>query len=455
MIDDCFGQATGLKSTSAAHAWDQTQLAFLAHSAKTSEFLDSVLENAPQFALAHITKGLFCLLLGRRELYSTAGDALKIATDIIKDDGATSRERRYLKALDAWLNSRPSQSIQHLEDVLRVHPEDPLAMKLSHAIRFVLGDKAGMRRSIERIIEAYEPSHKARGYLLGCYAFALEETGEYARAEIVGRQAIWLAPNDAWGLHAVAHVYDMTGNSKNGINWLSQQEHGWSHCNNFKYHVWWHKALMHLDLHQIEEVLALYDNQIRAEHTDDYRDIANATSLLFRLELEGIDVGKRWKELAEIAERRIEDGCLTFADLHYLLALIRDNRRHKSACLLDRMVKDSKNKHCDVAVRMSDPGLAAANGLRAFGSSDFLIAFAELSSARAKMQLIGGSHAQRDVFERLTIDAGLRAGELKAAQRILDERTALRNGQDDSYSLNRRRLISEIQAPCSAVNIPA
>ena len=60
---------------------------------------------------------------------------------------------------------------------------------------------------------------------------------------------------------------------------------------------------------------------IRRHRTDDYRDISNATSLLMRLELEGMNVGRRWDELASLSEARVDDGCLVFADLHYMLAL--------------------------------------------------------------------------------------------------------------------------------------
>ena len=76
-----------------------------------------------------------------------------------------------------------------------------------------------------------------------------------------------------------------------------------------------------MTLARYDAALALYDAEIRAEKTDDYRDISNAASLLSRLELEGVDVGDRWEELAVLAEKRTEDGCLAFADLHYMLAL--------------------------------------------------------------------------------------------------------------------------------------
>ncbi|MBL4928920.1 hypothetical protein [Fuscibacter oryzae] len=93
---------------------------------------------------------------------------------------------------------------------------------------------------------------------------------------------------------------------------------------------------MHLDLGNAKAALALYDRDIRTEKTDDYRDIANAASLLSRLELEGAPVGNRWDELAHLAETRATDGCLAFADLHYMLALCGGGCEQASAGLIAR-----------------------------------------------------------------------------------------------------------------------
>ena len=457
MSHDCFGQTTSLEGAAARQAWDQTQLAFLAHGAATPVHLAATLEAEPHFAMAHGVKGLFYLLLGRKELLQDARTAYETAQSALAQGHASARERAFVQALGAWLDGRPTGAIAMLEEVLLTHPEDPLAMKLSHAIRFVLGDSAGMRRSIERVMPAYGADHKARGYLLGCHAFTLEETGDYKRAEVVGRQALWSAPDDAWGLHAVAHVYDMTADAAGGIDWLTGREDAWAHCNNFRYHVWWHKALMHLDLGQIDTVLELYDAQIRADKTDDYRDISNATSLLSRLELEGVDIGDRWEELAAFSEGRTEDGCLIFADLHYMLALVGGGREEAIARMMARMQADAQRRDTDDAAdRFADPGLAATEGLHAFGEGNYEAAFARLAAARPTMQRAGGSHAQRDVFERLTIDAGLRAGRIDAAEQILNERQALRNGREDGYTAARRYLINTARAAVQHdLNIPA
>jgi tetratricopeptide (TPR) repeat protein len=277
MKQDIFGQPTSLTHGSSLEDWNATLLGFLAHAAVTPVHLGKVLEAEPEFALGHAVKGMFYLLLGRRELYQTSQEALDAARVACAQGSANGRERLYVEALEMWMAGWPTRAVSKLEEVLRAHPEDATAMKLSQAIRFVLGDPAGMRRSVERVMPAYAPEHPAHGYLLGCHSFALEETGEYERADVTGRRALWTAPDDAWGLHAVAHVHDMTGNARQGLEWFEGRDEAWAHCNNFRYHVWWHKALMHLDVGEVDEAFDLYDREVRADRTDDYRDISNGT----------------------------------------------------------------------------------------------------------------------------------------------------------------------------------
>lgn len=442
-MQDVFGQTTTLSNSAALEHWNKTQLAFLAHSAATPTHLGATLEAAPDFALAHAVKAMFYLLLGRPELVATAEEARATALASVAQNPVSAREQNFVDALVVWMNGQPRAALAHFEAVLNSHPDDALAMKLDHAVRFVLGDGIGMRRMIEKIMPAYGPDHPARGYLMGCYAFTLEETGEYDRAQKAGREGMLISPDDAWGLHAVAHVHDMTADAAGGIKWLTGRENAWAHCNNFRYHVWWHKALMHLDLGEVEVVLDLYDQEIRADKTDDYRDISNATSLLSRLELDGVNVGNRWEELADFSANRTEDGCLIFADLHYMLALVGGKRDDAITSMIGRLHKDAKESRTDFQKAMAKPGLAAAQGLEFFGEAQFDKAFINLASARQYMQNAGGSHAQRDVFERLTIDSGIRAGFLDEAEDILAQRTTQRDGKVDGYAAARQQLIAD------------
>ena len=456
---DQFGYETSLGSPEAALAWDRVVLGFLAHAAATPDHLAEVLTAEPGFAMGHAARGLFCMMLGRREMVETARAAHEAALVCAQQGAPAPREMGYVRALGAWLGGRPSGTVHEMEAILTRWPEDALAMKISHATRFILGDIEGMRASVEALLPAWDARNPARGYLLGCHAFALEETGEYGRAEATGRLGLGLSPDDAWGLHAVAHVFDMTCDSRAGLNWLAGREAAWAHCNNFRYHVWWHKALMHLDQGEIDAVLHLYDTEVRRDRTDDFRDISNGAAMLVRLELEGIDVGDRWEEMADISERRIGDACLIFADLHYLLALVGGGRKTAVRRLMARLRREAEcagGAASEMMTRTADPGLSAATGLEAFGAGNYKAAFVNLRRARHSMQLVGGSHAQRDVFERLTIDSALRAGFMDEAESILKERSARRAGRLDRYAATRIDLIAGLRGDGSGPGqIPA
>jgi tetratricopeptide (TPR) repeat protein len=415
--------------------WNALIRAVLAHGKQAPDHLGALLAEEPEFAMGHAAKGLFCLMLGRAEMQQAAAEAGRTALACLARGEATKRERLWVRALAEWLAGRPSGAVAAMEDALSETPSDTLSAKISHGIRFILGDRHGMRASIERILPAHE-DHPLKGFVLGCHAFTLEETGDYDAAEAAGLAGLEHAPDDAWGLHAVAHVYDMSARPDLGIALIADNCAAWDHCNNFRYHVWWHKALLHLDRGEFDVALALYDQEIRADKTDDYRDISNATSLLMRLELEGISVGRRWDELADLSENRVEDGCLVFADLHYMLALGAAGRKGGQMAMTLRFRRDAMRSG-EMPARVADPGVAAMAGLEAFAEGQYEKAFQSLSAARPAMQTIGGSHAQRDVFERITVDAGLRAGRLDEAEAILVDRTARRGGAQDRFAATR------------------
>jgi tetratricopeptide (TPR) repeat protein len=440
LSDDLSGTPTSLSSELIGD-WNRVIRGILSHAASTGPDLNRVLAACPDFALGQAIRGISCLLLGRAEMVEIARQAYAAA---LTGAPATMREIAFVHALGDWLGGRPSRAAARMEVILSLNPRDALAMKMVQAIHFVMGKPDAMRASVEAILPAWTDDHPARGYILGCHAFTLEETGEFAQAERIGRDGVALAPDDAWGLHAVAHVYDSTGRARAGLDWLTGREAAWAHCNNFRFHVWWHRALMHLDLGEYEAALALYDADIRAEKTDDYRDISNAASLLARLELEGVNVGERWEELADLSENRATDGCLAFADLHYMLALCGGARDQAAAGLIARMQATRPVGHEAQRV-IAHPGLHIAQGLQSFAGGEYASAWMHLRAGRADLQQIGGSHAQRDIFDRITIEAALRSGYSEAAEALLRDRMARRAGTIDGYTSARLSLIDAVR----------
>lgn len=441
MFDADDTSAAALPSA-AARAWDATVDAFLAHGAATPVRPGETLEAAPRFALGHAAQGLMMMMLGRRELVPAARGALARARSTLDADAPCALAGTYVEALEDLVAGRMRLAADRLDAALTARPGEALTLKMVHGLRFMLGDAAGMRASAEAAAPHFAEGTRRRGYALGCLAFSREETGDYAAAEAAGRAGLELAPDDAWGLHAVAHVMDMTGRAEAGARWLATQESAWAHCANFGYHVWWHLALFHIDRGDFAPALALYDEKVRPEPTDDYRDIANAASLLTRLELEGVEVGDRWEALGALCAARVDDGSVVFADLHYLVSLHRSGREAEAKALTARIAQDAQGVGHDQHEVCALAGLPMARGLNAFRRGDWSCAARALSLALPQLQRVGGSHAQRDVFERLAIEARLRAGDCDGAEDLLAARAA-RRGAEDGYAARRREAIAD------------
>jgi hypothetical protein len=419
---DALGLSMTVSTPSAVQHWDDVVVGALSHAKATPVALGALLNADAENTLGLSAKALFLVMLARSEMLVAARDAAAKAADSFAHRGGTAREGRYVAAALLASQGHWWKAISELEAVLEDEPEDSLAAKVTHGLRFMLGDRRGLQKSIENVINRVGRDHPHIGYLMGCHAFALEENGDYKAAESTGRIAVAGAPKDAWGLHAVSHVYEMTGRAQEGIEWLAGREGSYAHCNNFGYHVFWHMALFRLEIGDAAGALALYDAKIRSERSDDFRDIANAASLLARIELDGLAVGARWDELAEIAARRVADQALVFADLHYLIALLGAGKTASAQAMIGQFEQPSDDRLADQASPARQSGALTGRGLLAFQDKRYAEAARDLMAARKSWQSIGGSHAQRDVFEQFTLEALVRAGDTDNAEKLLLER---------------------------------
>ena len=333
--------ARGLETTAANDAavrnLDATLAQYLRFGTATGDLLKRTLAEDPEMVLAHCVKGYFFMLFCIPALVVKARASLDAGRRSAGERGATDRERRHLDALDAWIRGEFEQAAAHLEAILADHPRDILALRLAHYLHFYLGDDENLRDSIGRVLHAWDDTVDGYGYVLGMHAFALEEWGACDEAERAGRSAVERNPADLWAVHAVAHVMEMQDRRREGVAWIRESEPRLGECNNFGYHLWWHLALFHLELEDTGAVLRLYDERMRADLSDEYLDICNATSMLWRLEERGVDVGDRWNELAERCEARTGDHQLVFADVHYMLALAAGGRDAAAGRMLGHM----------------------------------------------------------------------------------------------------------------------
>ncbi|MFC5495991.1 tetratricopeptide repeat protein [Caenimonas terrae] len=343
----------------------------------------------------------------------------------------TARESSFIEAVRAWVDGDVLRSVRVLEQHLRNWPRDLVALKLAHYHLFNLGDSPGMLR----LALACLPHAADVPYLHGMLAFAWEQCHLLEQAEASARRAIAMERNEPWAHHALAHVMLTQGRIREGHDFLASVSDSWVGLNSFMVtHNWWHQALFALELERHEEALALYDSQVWGVAKDYSQDEVNAVSLLARLELAGADVGQRWQDLADHLLLHLDDQVLPFLDMQYLYGLARAGRPQA-----DRLLHNIETHAAQVAPPLRHAWqrvcVPASRGLLAHARGDWARAVDQLGQALPRLTEIGGSHAQRDLFAQVHLDALVRDGHLAAAQHLLQQQL---RGQPESLRLRHQ-----------------
>ncbi len=397
--------------------------------------IDTALAADPGFAMGHALRAALMVTAGdgtaepmlRQSV--EAGEALHAR--------ANDRERRHIAAARAWLDGEFERSVRLYGDIVIDYPRDLLAIQTAHLEDFLLGQSSMLRDRVAQALPHWDAGMPGYGYLLGMHAFGLEETQLYGRAEESGRRALELNPRDPWAVHAVAHVMEMQGRLADGIAWLDGRRDDWSDDNMLAVHNWWHLALFQLEEGRTDEVLALYDRYIKRPAPAIALDLVDASALLWRLHLRGVDVGGRWQPVADDWLGRGAAGYYAFNDVHAVMASLGAHRPAAADQVRAALERAALGNGTN-AMMSRDVGLPVADALIAFDQGDYTTAIDLLMPVRLIAHRFGGSHAQRDVISLTLLEAALRDGRSNLAIALTAERAALKPMSPSLHRLVQR-----------------
>lgn len=379
---------------------------------------DAVLAAAPECVMAHVLRAWLHVLGTEAPALPVAREALSAARVLPH----TEREAGHLRAIELWANGQWHAAGRALEDLNIAYPRDVLALQAGHQIDFFTGDARMLRDRIARALPAWSSATPGWHAVLGMHAFGLEECGDYAQAERLGRAAVELEPRDAWAQHAVAHVMEMQGRTEEGVRWMRANA-GWQQGSFLGVHNWWHLALYHLARGETDEVLALFDGPIDGAGSAVVMELIDSAALLWRLELAGVDVGERWQSVADRFAPAAGSGNYAFNDLHAAMAFVRADRDAQLSELLAAqqaaMARDDDN-----AAFTREVGAPATQAVIAYANGDFARSVELLRRVRNIAHRFGGSHAQRDLLDQTLIAAARRGGRSGLAAALETERAA-------------------------------
>lgn len=380
----------------------------------------------PGSRLANLYAGALYMLFESEAGLTLAAGRLTVAEAAPAGD---DREARLTDFLRAWIADDIPQALRISAAIVAAWPRDLVAVKLHQYLAFNRGDFPAMLR----IALAALPANRDVAPLHAMLAFGYEQCHLLAEAEAAARQALALHPAEPWAQHALAHVMLTEGRIDEGADFMAAAAPGWDRLNSFIYtHNWWHLALFRLSQGRLDEVLEIYDRHCWARDHDYSQDQVGAVSLLARMEFAGIDVGDRWAAVAEPLAARAGDTGQPFLALQYLYGLARAGRPEAGALMAAIETRAAAAPaHARDAWR--EAALPAARSIMAFIAEDYPTAVRLMDAALPRMAEIGGSHAQRDLFEQIHLEGLLRAGRFVDAQQVLEVR---RGFDPDSAPLN-------------------
>ncbi len=385
--------------------------------------IDQALKHAPDFILGHVFRATVLMTFAERRFAEEARASVASAESLLPH--ANTRERGLLAAARHLVDGDWDAACAGFDRTLVDYPRDAFAIQSAHLMDFFRGDALNLRNRVSRVLPHWSPSVPGYSYILGMHAFGLEECNQYAQAEETGRRALALQPKDGWAVHAVTHVMEMQGRIDEGIAWLESREADWAPDNGFAFHNYWHLALYYLDRHRYDDVLALYDTRVHPEPPEYALQLLDATALLWRLHLEGVDVGRRAEVLAENWARRLDAdrGYYAFNDMHAMMAFAMTGREAEAARLMAHLEWTAQHGTGINRMMTGDVGLPVCRAIRAFGHKRYAEAVDPLARVRDIAARFGGSHAQRDALTLTLIEAAIRSGQPALARHYIAERT--------------------------------
>lgn len=405
--------------------------------------LDAAIEEDPDFTMAWAARAGVLVQQTDKTYQEEIDRSLKAGIA----SGGNECERAHLAAARAWEQGRLDEGVTGYARIAQESPSDLFALQTAHVGCFYLGRQHELRDWPLQALRAFKRSDDGYHALLGMAAFGLEECGDYAKAEAFGTEAVLLEPRDAWAVHAVAHVHEMRGDVQRGLPWLRDSAQDWAPENGFAYHNWWHLALLHLDQSEAKAALAMYDTKIRPNpESAVILELIDASALLWRLHLEGIDTGDRFARLASCWERCIDDGYYAFNDLHAIMAFIGAGRRGDAERVMRTMHRAASGSD-DNAYMTRAVGIPLAEGFIAFDGGRYGEAVEKIAAVRGIAQRFGGSHAQRDILSLTALHAALRGGLKRSAEAFAAERIAHKPQSPWARNLaERARKLKDVKA---------
>lgn len=384
---------------------------------------DQALALDPDFALALAARSRTHMIAAD---YAKARAMIGAAETAVAVNG-TERERSHVEALARSIRGNSAGALEQVLTHVELWPRDAsiLALPLGAFGLFAFSGMSGHSQAGVDLCERMAPHYGQDWWFLTYLGWAHTENLNLAHGRAVTERGFELRPSSAHGLHALAHALFEDGSVGEADDLITGWLPDYDRAGILHGHISWHLALTALDAGDADRALKVYIESVRPSVSQalPINTVTDGAALLWRLQAYGQAApAPLWDELSQFSTSAFPNPGLAFVEAHMaLIAAATDNREMTEARL------------ATLATRMADGAYPAGPALQAiwhsvsaFAHGDYAACARVLAPMAGEVERVGGSHAQRTVFEDTLLLAQLKAGELEAARKLLDERLSRR-----------------------------
>lgn len=434
---DRYGMTISTDNPQAAEQWQEGLDRLLSQNAGPDAKFEKAIELDDQFAMAHGCLAFWYMQRARpEEARASIQRALSLASEI------TRRERQQLEAINFWIQGQGREALGRLKEHLAEFPQDALLMRLAHLL-YNRGcssvGEANFPPVFLALLHDSAPQCEANWAFLAEYAWAHHETGALDEAMRLAQRSLDLNPTNAVAAHSVAHVYFERGDAAAGADFLRNWLNGFDSPASSYVHLSWHLAVFELALGQYQRAIERYEQDIRPYvAAKSMATLPDSASFLWRVQMYSGDPPSQpltspWEEVRTLAIPMAEKPGFAFQVAHAALALAASHDQDALTMMMDQL--QSTAKQGDAFTR--DMVVPLVQGIMNFAQGEYAKSARLLEPVGPQLVRIGGSHAQREVFEDTLLEAYLRAGQFDKAEAMLAERLERRASARDTFWLGR------------------
>lgn len=313
------------------------------------------------------------------------------------DRGTASPEAlAHADAATAWAAGDPVRAAESYAAILRARPTDLLALRLAQSCYFFLGWHDRLTAVSDAVVHDWSGSTRGLQFALAMSAFAHAENGDAAYAEALGRRALTLDRACPMGVHAVAHAFAESERHDAGARWMREQREHWATESRMRTHNAWHLAMFDIEEGRFAVALEILDTCLLQASATSVLDACDAAALLWRLGLEGVDAGGRWRRVSDAFEQTAP-GFWPYIDLHAGFAHLICGQKLRALRLMHAIERRAQGDDFAGlrARRITLPGLRAFTALADGRRDEAARLFAEVEPLLGEA---GGSRVQLEIF---------------------------------------------------------